>query len=349
MYLCKKIHDMKQGLFTVAEVNAMIEKGDTLLLAGDASLLSQLQKGKWIGGSTSRFLESGKEPICERNKIFVHNMTDFAAELKFEVYDASNIKNIYDDAYDNGFSVLIVPPFTDVVQEYTANCSNYSNFGSRAVCGWAAVTYLYSDYELNDESIVFFGKDGSVHKDEGLVMHIGLAPDKFAEIHVFSPFKPEEGDVITFEENRQQVEYALINGNKQNFRQYLNDQHIDRTHDASVISHKCLAGNYGGIYMNVAIASEKESDLGKYVTLGAPVYKGIQYGLANMENIDYESMKKHFHGEVVLSFTCVNNYANPDIFSKALTHMNGPFTYGEIAYFLMSNATVYVTVGNVSN
>ncbi|MCL2072620.1 MAG: hypothetical protein FWH18_01765 [Marinilabiliaceae bacterium] len=341
---------MIQGLFSVAEVNAMIEKGDTLLLAGDAKLLSQLKKGKWIGGSTSRFIESGKKPILERTRIFVHNISDFAVETKLMIYDESNIANIYDDAFDNGFSVLIVAPFSPVINEYTDKCSNYSNFSCRAVCGWGVVASIYSEYEKNDESIVFCGQNATSYTNEGVVMHIGLAPDKFAEIHAFSPYKPDEdGDIITFDENKQQVEYAFINGIKQNFRQYLIDNKIDRTHDASILSRKCLAGNHGGIFMNVGIMSETEKDAKKFVSFTSSVYKGINYGLANMENFDHEILTKKIHGEIVFSLTCVNYFANPDIFEKFLTKMNGPFTYGELAYFPMSNATVYVSIGNILN
>jgi len=194
-------------------------------------------------------------------------LTDIADDTKIQVYDASNICNIYDDAFDNGFSVMIVPSFSEGIKEYSIHCSEYSNFAHRPVCGWNAVTSLYSDYERNDESLVFSGESDAPYTQECIVMHIGLPDDKYAEIHVFSPFKPEGDDVIIFEENGQRFENVFINGNKMNFRQFLIDQQIDRTHDSSIISRKCLAGDYGGFLMNVAIASETEGDLEKYVTL----------------------------------------------------------------------------------
>ena len=49
---------MTHGLHSVEKVNAMIQKGDTLLLAGDGGLLSQLHRGKWVAGATSRFGEN---------------------------------------------------------------------------------------------------------------------------------------------------------------------------------------------------------------------------------------------------------------------------------------------------
>jgi len=339
---------MTQGFFTVDQVNAMIKNGDKLLLSGDAALLSQLYKGDWIGGSCSRFVEKGKTLATTREKIFVHNVTNVAANIKISVYEASNVSSIYDDAYDNGFSVLIMPFFSEVWGEYGVNCSNYSNFANRAVCGWVAVTPLYSDYEKNDESLVFSGKSGLSFKNSGVVMHIGLPADKYAEIHVFSPFKPSDDDVIVFEENGQQFEFALVNGVKKSIRQYLIDRKIDRSVDAGAGSRKCLAGDYAGFIMNVAIAHESEADEQKYVSFAAPIYKDIQYRIANMDNMSYEEEKKSLNDNVVCSFTCITNSAHPEIYSKNLTQMNGPFTYGEIAYFLLNHATVYVTVGSLS-
>ena len=339
---------MIQGFFSVDEVNAMIEKGDKLLLAGDAPLLSQLSKGNWIGGSCSRFVEKEGALTTTREKIFVHNVTKVAAGVKFKVYDAATISGIYDDAFDNGFSVLIMPFFSDVWKEYGVNCSNYSNFANSAVCGWVAVTPLYSDYESNDESLVFSGESGMSYPNSGVVMHIELAADKYAEIHVFSPFKPDDDDVIVFEENGQQIEYATINGIRQSFRQYLLHRRIDPSRIVGVSERKCLGGNYAGFIMNVAIGAEMADDMDKYVSFGAPVYKDIPYRLANMDNMSYcEYENKRFDGNIVCSFTCITNSAHPDVFQKHLTHMNGPFTYGEVAYFLLNHATVYVTVGDL--
>ena len=98
--------------------------------------------------------------------------------------------------------------------------------------------------------------------------------------------------------------------------------------------------------MNVAIGAEMADDQDKYVSFGAPVYKGVPYRLANMDNMSYEDEKKQFHGKMVCSFTCITNFAHPEVFQNHLTHMNGPFTYGEVAYFLLNHATVYVTVGS---
>ena len=67
----------------------MIQRGDTLLLAGESALLSLLYREKRVEDSTSRFVENGNSLLSFRKKIFVHNMTDFAAEVKLKIYDAT--------------------------------------------------------------------------------------------------------------------------------------------------------------------------------------------------------------------------------------------------------------------
>ena len=332
---------MNQGLYSVEEVIALIEKGDTLLLAGDSPLLSVLPKGKWIAGVTSLFIEKGKALATTREKIFVHNMTDIAADVKLEVYDASNIHKIYDDAFNNGFSVLVIPFHSDVKNEYALNCMNYSNFARRPVCGWISITPFYTG-DPKDVSIVFSGESGLSYDNAGVVMHLALPPEKYAELHTFNPYVPERGDVIHFEENGVQAEYVLINGVRQNFRQYMIDQKIDR----SPKTNNVLVGDYAGILINTVILPELENTDEKYVTLGNPVFKDISYSFATLNSEESYDKMQHIEDEIVFSFSCATNFVFPDDFVKYLTHTNGPFVFGEFTYFLLINTTVYVTVGN---
>ena len=333
---------MIQGLFSVDEVSAMIAKGDSLLLAGDTALLKILPKGKWIAGLASRFIENGKDLVTTREKIFVHNVTNIAAEVKLDVYDKSTVHSIYDDAFENGFSVLIMPFGAEVMNEYAIHCMKYSNFACRPLCGWISEASIFLEPERHDESVVFSGKTGLSYNNAAVVMHIALPPEKYAEIHTFSPLVPESGDVIVFEENGQQFETVLVNGVKQNFRQYLTDLQIDR----SLSAHNVLAGDYAGIIINTGISPELDVDQEKYVSLGNPVYKGIPYRFAKVNpDKSYDNLKQ-IDDEIVFSLSCITNHIVPDVFLKYLRYTNGPFAYGEIAYFLLNQSTVYVTVGN---
>jgi len=335
---------MTHGLYSVGEVAAMINKGDILLLAGDAVLLSTLPKGKWIAGTTSQFIENGKTLLTTREKIFVHNMTGIAVHAKFKVYDASTIKNVYDDAFDDGFSVLITPFHSDVKDEYAINCMNYSNFASRILCGWISVTPKYTG-DPNDVSLVFSGETGLSYDNAGVVMHIELPTGKYAEIHTFNPFVPERGDVIIFEENGNQFEKVLINGIKQNFRKYMSVNNID----LSPGNNNVLVGDYAGMMINTVVMPELEGADEKYVIVGNPVFKGIPYRFAKLNSEESYDNIQHIENEIVLSFSCATNFIFPDDFSKYLNRTHGPFVYGEYTYFLLNHTTVYVTVGNSDN
>ena len=108
---------MKPNLYTFEEVSAMIRKGKKLLLAGDVSLLSQLPKGDWIGGSTPHFLLHQANRVTLDDKIFVNQLPDFVTETAIKEYDETNIHNIFNDGPQNGFTVLIMPVFTPVATE----------------------------------------------------------------------------------------------------------------------------------------------------------------------------------------------------------------------------------------
>jgi len=57
-------------LLEVSEVQALIRRGDMLLLAGDEALLRQLPPGRWIAGTIPYFMtEDGG--VCDRTRIFV--------------------------------------------------------------------------------------------------------------------------------------------------------------------------------------------------------------------------------------------------------------------------------------
>ena len=296
---------MVQGLFSVAEVNKMIERGDTLLLAGHGSLFSQLSKGKWIGGATSRFIENGKEMISVRDKIFVHNLADIAADVKFSAYNVLTVSGIYNDAFENGFTVLILPFGKGMDLEYASNCINYPNFGNRAVCGWRAVLPNYSEYERDDESLVFMGTSGERFSDMGVAMHVKLPEGKYAELHVFNPYKPENDDVIVFEEDGPQSKTALINGVRKNLRQYLIENGVNSMVGDTVVSQKSLSGDYGGMSINVVIFPDMEEDIkiDDVLQLGAPVIKDIRFRLSSLNLEDNESLKKKMNGDpIVFSF-----------------------------------------------
>ncbi len=320
-----------QGLYTVEEVSKMIRQGNKLLLAGDDSLLAQLPEGDWIAGTTPYFILYPEQMITSYERIFAYCLPDFVENTKIQRYDSSNISNIYTDAPENGFTVLIIPFGSSVALEYSMNAHNYENFARRPVCGWIAGRPL--ETLMTGKSYVGSGSPVDLFADGAIAMHITLPEDKYAEIHIFNPFKQGDGDTVTFGYSSQIVKDAFINGKQQNFANYLREKGINLELP--------LVANYAGAMMNINCFEIT----GDEVYLSAPVFEQIDYRFAK---IDHSLSEPELTGDhIALSVTCITNYLQPELCRKYMKNLNGPVVYGEIAYQLVNQTTMYVTIGDV--
>ena len=317
-----------QGLYTPDEVSAMILAGDNLLLAGDAKLLEKMPQGNWIGGGTPFFIQYPLNRTTSFDKIFVNKMPNFATNIEIKEYDENTIKNIFIDGPQNGFTVLIMPYLSSIAIEYSLYSTNYKNFAVHPVCGWISGQPL--EKILIEKSYVASGINKGIYSNKGVAMHISLPVNKYAEIHIFNPYKQGNGDSVTFEESSLMVKDALINGKSRNFAEYLREIDYDMLMP--------LVANYSGAMINNVICAID----GKEVPMSAPVFKQIEYKLAVLdENIVEPSL---INEKIVFSITCIGNFLQPQICEHYLKQMNGPVVFGEIAYQQLAQTTVYVTV-----
>ena len=322
---------MTQGLYTPNEVSEMILSGRSLLLAGDNKLLSQLPAGKWIGGSTPFFILYPENRTTSFDKIFVTQLPEFVTNTEVREYDETNIRNIFNDAPQNGFTVLIMPYASPVAVEYSSNVAEYENFAAKPVCGWLSGQPL--DIILTEKSYTGSGLGPCMSSEKGVAMHISLPLSKYAEIHIFNPYKQGNGDSIMFEENSLMVKDAIINGEKRNFAEYLREINYDMQMP--------LVANYSGAMINDVICAIG----GGEVPMSAPVFKNVDYRLAVVDDAIVEPSL--VSEQIVFSVTCIGNFIQPDICAHFLRKMNGPVVFGEIAYQQIGQTTVYVTVDNV--
>ena len=322
---------MVQGLFTLDEVTAMIRDGDNLLLAGDPKLLSQLPAGNWIGGTTPYFILYPENRTTSFDRIFVNRLPKFVTKAEIREYDETNIKNIFNDGPQNGFTVLIMPFASPVAVEYSINATNYENFAARPLCGW--LTGLPLEIIMTEKSNSASGVGPCISTDKAFAMHISLPESKYAEIHIYNPFKQGDGDSIWFDYDSIMVTEAIINGEKRNFADYLREIGYDMQMP--------LVANYSGSMINnvVCVVGEKE------VPMSAPVFKNMEYKIAVID--DKITEMSLIGDKIVFSVTCIGNFIQPDICAQYLKKMNGPVVYGEIAYQQIGQTTVYVTVDDV--
>ena len=324
---------MVQGLFTLDEVSAFIRAGHSLLLAGDAKLLSQLPAGNWIGGTTPFFILHPENRTTSFDKIFVNMLPDFVTKTEIREYDETNIQNIFNDSPSNGFTALVMPFLSAVQIEYSLNATNYENFAAHPVCGW--ITGLPLDIIMTQKSHAASGLQPCLSSEKAYAMHVSLPETKFAEVHIFNPYKLGDGDSIRFEEDTMFITDAIINGEKRNFAKYLRDIGYDMLMP--------LSANYAGAVINNVICAID----GEQTPMSAPVFKFLEYRLAKIDdNISEPSL---LCDKILFSLTCIGNFIQPDICAQYLKKMNGPVVYGEIAYQHICQTTVYVTIDDVTS
>jgi len=111
-------------LISPQEAAKLIETGKVFHIAGTEALLKKLPKGNWIGGSTEYFIaKTGGEVSNEKLSVVELPCEDFS----IKAYGATEIGNVATDAFDNGFSIVIVPFDSAVHKEYARNAPGYKD------------------------------------------------------------------------------------------------------------------------------------------------------------------------------------------------------------------------------
>ncbi len=329
---------MSQVLFTLDETKAKIAAGEKLLLAGDEQLLRQLPSGNWIGGTIPYFMgEQGGQFTLE--KIFVTQLPDYVAGTSIKVYDEANLSDIYTDIAAHGFAVIILPATSRVHLSFALNAPNYPEFATRPLIGWISGVRL-SDLEKVTPK-VFNGKTAEALEDAAIVMHVTLPANKVAELGIINIFEQNQGDILTFPESGFHASEVFVNGESQNFADYLASRQAD--------TKLPLVADYYGARVNTSFQSVDMEN--KQIQFYAPVFQGFSYQLARpVENyIEAFSAKlpKTFDGQVVFSCNCILNYLYSELEGKKTGAITGPITFGEVAYQLLNQTLVYLYICDI--
>jgi hypothetical protein len=119
---------------------------------------------------------------------------------------------------------------------------------------------------------------------------------------------------------------------KRNFSAYLREVGFD--------GKLPFVANYSGAMINVVCCGTSEEE----VYVSAPVFPSVDYRIAEIDQNISEPALISEH--IIFSATCIGNFIQPDICAQYLKKMNGPVVYGEIAYQLLNQTTIYVTIGD---
>ena len=104
-------------LRSLEETATLIQAGKRLLLAGDEGILTQLPVGEWVAGTSPYFVTAdGRMTVKDRIAVTVLPPSVTATDIRF--YDGETIQGIASDGPAHGFSFLIVPGFSALLQQF---------------------------------------------------------------------------------------------------------------------------------------------------------------------------------------------------------------------------------------
>lgn len=313
-------------------VRALILAGERLLLAGDESLLRQLPRGTWIGGTIPYFV-AADGGTASRTQLFCSRLPAEATIDSIRLYDAASLAHVCADAPADGFSVMILPAFSEVHSLFARNAPNYEDMYLKPLIGWVAGVHLDDLGRVTPK--VFDGTRGECCEERAVVLHARLPETRYARIEIVNLFVPGSGPALRFPDKGFSATQVQVDGVAQDFAAWLRAQGID--------TRLPLVADYCGAMVNVSI---KSVDRG-HVDFYAPVFADVEYRIA----APVEDYVARFLAAlpadvppVAFSCNCILNYLYSNLEGRRTGPMRGPATFGEIAYQLLNQTLVYLTI-----
>lgn len=316
-------------------VEQRILRGETLLIAADATLMDKLPAGRWIGGTIPYFM-TGLGGICTAKKIFITELDAVAVKINVKTYDEQTIKDVYLDIPGNGFSFIIIPAESRCHQAFSMEAFSYEDFALRPLIGWISGTHL--DERGIEKPRIY---DGSKHpplQEGAVVMHVELHASMAAEIGMLNMFEQGCGDTISFAASGFAARDAYVNGVKVDFAQYILEHKLDLRLP--------LVADVNGTLINTSFRRNIGAD--GEVQFYAPVFRGLDYRHAKaIENYPEKFTEKLSLGlgtELIFSCNCILNYLYSGLDRYSGGGLCGPATFGEIAYHIHNQTVVYLRI-----
>ena len=316
---------------TLEQAVSLINEGKILHIAADESLLSQLPKGNWIGGTTPYFIaEEGG--TYTKEKLFI-NEIDFAEEIKIAVYGKYNVFQIVEECYDNGLNLIILPFGSDVITKYAKEAPDVEELLMHPTVGWVSGF----DLTAGSEAKVYDGSTGKSYEDKAVVMYIRLPKDKSAMINIVNIFEDDKTDpAITFPDNELSVTGCKVNDQDVDFSEYIKRKGIDTLMP--------LVADYNGVFINTSIKGVENGRVDLY----APVFKGVEYRFSTRVSDYAEEFEKRINEagarNPVFSCNCILNYIYGNLEGHKTPPYAGPVSFGEVAYQLLNQTLVYCEI-----
>ncbi|HEY8904974.1 MAG TPA: hypothetical protein VIM63_02945 [Rhodoferax sp.] len=327
---------MQQLLVTPKMAADLIRSGTTLIIAGDEDVLAALPNGNWIGGTTPYFM--GQDGgVTTRDQLFITPAPSYPGlQASIKVYDPASLSQVCVQAPENGFSVIILPAFSDAHFEYAQHASAYEDMFMKPLVGWIAGIHL--DDMGRRTPKVRNGHQAAMLENHAVVIHVPLPDNVSANVDIVNLFNQGNGDEITFTESGFEASTCLINGKPSSLAKYL--QSIG--HDTRLP----LVADYSGALINVSIKAVDQAH--DKVEFYGPVFPHVVYKLAQPFSGSYDKQFSHaiaeLPGPAKFSCNCVLNYLYAELQGKRTGQVTGPMTFGEVAYILLNQTMVQLTL-----
>ncbi len=322
-------------MMTVSQVSELIQSGASLYLAASENCLKQLPCGQWIGGTIPYFMtETGG--LISNDKILVTKISTKIKNVNILVYDQKNLNQIPRNYYKNGVSLILIPAFSEIHLQYAEECTTWLGVFDQPLVGW--VTGI--DLSISTETPkVVNGQTGEILLNHALVMHIELPDDLIASANIINIFEQSDGDFIEFAETGFDAKTAFVNGQEVILADYILKNKID--------TQLPLVADYMGAMINVSFRDIDHKN--QKVRFYAPVFSGVKYQIAKpFENYEkqFESVLKKQQIETpFFACNCILNFLYANLDGKKSGHVISAMTFGEIAYMLLNQTFIYITIG----
>lgn len=329
---------MTPGLIERDAAAALVESGRTLLLAGDESLLASLPRGRWIGGTIPYFM-TGKRWVATRDLVFTAVMPDTPAGPAIQFYGADTLPRLGANAPENGFTALLIPAFSESHTVFAQGVFGFEGMFNSPVVGWIAGV---AAEEIGRRAAkVFNGMTGESSATQALAMHVSLPAGQSAKIGIVNPFRQGDGPTIHFPEAGFAASACTVDEEATTLLRHIRERGID--------TRLPLVADYFGTPVNVSIQEVDEA--AGIVRFYAPVFPRIAYRFA-APIADYAEAFRQAAasapGDAVFACNCLLNYIGTGLREDEVPPLAGPLTFGEIAYVLVNQTMVYLTVDRVT-
>lgn len=313
----------------------MILEGDYLVIAGDENVLGGLPSGNWIAGTIPYFM-TDKGGKTDRNNFYVTKISGFSNNLpRLTLYDTTTISRIAQEAPDHGFTLLILPANSDVHLAYAQGAPEYPKMFFSPIMGWIAGLHL-NDLNSRTPKVGFGAAGGMLSEGQAAAMHVPLPEHQAANINIINLFTQGSGPALCFPKNGFEVDTCTIGGVQGSLAHFIKENNID--------TKMPLVADYSGVSVNVSIQEVQDNK----VKLYAPVFAGREYRFANPV-ADYVSefekaLPTKSTENIAYSCNCILNFLYSELEGKKTGKLTGPMTFGEVAYQLVNQTLVYLTL-----